>query len=362
MPTNLLQADVGFPQFKEEQKPDEKITQVVNYLYMLLEQLRYSFGNLGSENFSESGIEELQTILTEPIYGRLENDEGLINELSINATGLYNRLYDQTTGDITQLALTAQGLYADMHGEDGVVATIAATANGLYSEVWGSTPGETSRITQNANAITQKVSSGDVSTMISQFANGLVLSASNGQTSSTLSLYSGGVLVDSANIEITGMVKFSDLSQTGKSTSIRGDYINTGTITAQNVGVTGAFTVSNGETNGGYMGYINTPAGNYGMGVKHRTNSGGAVYVTNMGSKMTSGSSEQGQIYVYNTTISAQVTSVSTSRVIYFDAANAYFGPGTAAADLVLDLGRSAAPWNNIYITGNIYRNGSAIL
>ena len=401
MPSNLLQADVGFPQFKEDQKPDEKITQVVNYLYMLLEQLRYSFGNLGAENFSESGITELQTILTEPIYARLTNDEGLINELSINATGLYERLYDETTGDITQLALTAQGLYADMHGEGGVVATIAATANGLYSEVWGSTPGETSRITQNANAITQKVSSGDVSTMISQFANGLVISASNGSTSSTLTLSSGGTTLSSANVAITGMVRFDSFdlpaysssttynvgdqviyngyiytctqagrnhtpsttstywTRTASSTFINGGSIQTGTVSADCVSagtltsnsasnminLKGYLTVTDNSGNiKGLLGY-STGFTSDGMGFGGIGANGGAVIATTSGAKMFAGSNAQ--VYVGSTGVYMESGSGYGAYLV-----GSALYPATSGA---LSLGSSSSCWNNIYISGHIY-------
>ena len=67
MPSNLLNADVGFPQLNEEQSNDEKINKIVDYLYMLLEQLRYSFGNMDKDNFSESGLSELEHLITDPV-------------------------------------------------------------------------------------------------------------------------------------------------------------------------------------------------------------------------------------------------------------------------------------------------------
>lgn len=406
MPSNLLQADVGFPQFKDDQKPDEKITQVVNYLYMLLEQLRYSFGNLGSENFSESGIEELQTILTEPIYGRLENDEGLINELSINATGLYNRLYDQTTGDIVQLAATAQGLLGRMSDAEGNITTIGATANGLYTEVWGAEPGTDSRITQNANAITTKVSSGDVSTMISQFANGLVLSASNGSTSSTLTLSSGSTTLSSANVAITGMVRFDSFdlpayssstyyyvgdqvtyggyiytcttagsnhtpsltssywARSASSTFINGGSIQTGTVSADCV-TTGTITSTTGTiklkgylavqdsygSTAGSLGYISTGQGNSGVGLV-AGNYGGWVLAMSNGVKIG---------YYDGTQITAVANQLyfklGTGKDMYLYGDALY--PGTSGA---LSLGSSNSYWNNIYISGHIYQNGTQVL
>ena len=47
MPSNLLTADTSFPNLKSSKSTDEKFGEVSNYLYMLLEQLRYTLGNLG---------------------------------------------------------------------------------------------------------------------------------------------------------------------------------------------------------------------------------------------------------------------------------------------------------------------------
>ena len=49
MPSNILSADTGFPQFTKETSDKDKIEQITSYLYMLLEQLRYSFCNLDKQ-------------------------------------------------------------------------------------------------------------------------------------------------------------------------------------------------------------------------------------------------------------------------------------------------------------------------
>ena len=49
MPSNLLTADTTFPTLTQEQSTDEKFEKITSYLYMLLEQLRYSMGNLGGD-------------------------------------------------------------------------------------------------------------------------------------------------------------------------------------------------------------------------------------------------------------------------------------------------------------------------
>lgn len=58
MPGSILNADTNFPHFTGNESTDEKINTIQNYLYMLYEQLRYSMGNLGTENFSEGGLKD----------------------------------------------------------------------------------------------------------------------------------------------------------------------------------------------------------------------------------------------------------------------------------------------------------------
>ena len=52
MPSNILTADTGFPDLTGEGKSEEKFAKISSYLYMLLEQLRYSMANLDKENFN----------------------------------------------------------------------------------------------------------------------------------------------------------------------------------------------------------------------------------------------------------------------------------------------------------------------
>ena len=61
-----------FPTLTKEQSTDEKFEKITSYLYMLLEQLRYSMGNLDKENFNDAGLEEIANIITEPVYVQLE--------------------------------------------------------------------------------------------------------------------------------------------------------------------------------------------------------------------------------------------------------------------------------------------------
>ena len=176
MPNNLLTVDTAFPTFTPEQTTDEKLDVVTNYLYMLLEQLRYTLQNLGAGNFNDTELGEIGKIITEPIYIDLENAAGAIADLTITADQLTSRLED------------AEG---------------------------------------NISAI-------------DQYARSITLSVSNGETSSTIKLLAGGVQIASQIIQMDGLVTFTGLED--GTTVINGGCIQTGTIDAQYLNLTGAIT------------------------------------------------------------------------------------------------------------------------
>lgn len=191
MPSNLLNADVGFPRLNENQSADEKIQKITDYLYMLLEQLRYSFGNVDKDNFSESGLSELEHLFTDPVYARIANDEGKITELFLKAEGLGVRVSD-AEGNINTLTVTAQVLNSRITDAEGNLSTLTQTVNSIQ------------------------------------------LGVSNGEESSTITLYRNGIAVSSQLIQFSGMVTFTDLSTPG-ATIIHGGNLMTGTVTADHV-------------------------------------------------------------------------------------------------------------------------------
>lgn len=59
MPGSILSADTNFPNFSDQQSDSEKINVIQNYLYMLLEQLRYpGMGFPGPEIQDQAGRAE----------------------------------------------------------------------------------------------------------------------------------------------------------------------------------------------------------------------------------------------------------------------------------------------------------------
>ena len=149
MPGNLLSADTSFPTFTPEQTNEQKLDVVTNYLYMLLEQLRYTLQNLGAGNFNDTELKDIGLTITQPIYVDLENAAGAIADLTITADQLTSRLED------------AEG---------------------------------------NISAI-------------DQYARSITLSVSNDETSSTIKLLAGGVQIASQVIKMDGLVTFTGLEE-----------------------------------------------------------------------------------------------------------------------------------------------------
>lgn len=176
MPSNLLSVDTAFPTFTSDQSSEEKLDVVTNYLYMLMEQLRYTLANLGAGNFNDAELNEIGIKITQPIYVDLENAAGAIADLTITADQLTSRLED---------------------------------------------------------------AEGDISS-IDQYAKSITLQVTNGETSSTIKLLAGGVQIASQIIQMDGLVTFTGLED--GTTVINGGCIQTGTIDAQYLNLTGAIT------------------------------------------------------------------------------------------------------------------------
>lgn len=224
MPGNFLTADTGFPTLTKEQSTEEKFGQIQSYLYLLLEQLRYSMGNLDKNNFNEAGLQEIAGIITSPVYVQLNNTEG----------------------QITALQITAEGIASRVSSAEGAVSALQQTA-GLLSSKITSAQGDISLLTQTANSLSSRLTDAEGSvSSLTQTVNSFSLSVTNGTSSATLQLKAGSTVLSSQNITFSGMVTFATLNSgldavtgsissslaTSGATIINGDNIKTGTISA----------------------------------------------------------------------------------------------------------------------------------
>ena len=241
MPTSLLDADLKFANLGKKQDLKSRVDGMESYLYQLLEQLRYSFGNLDRTNFNDAGFAEITGIINQPIIAEIKGIDGQLTQITATSAALTTRVED-AEGNITALYQFADEITQQVEDAEGNIASLTIQANSLST-----------RVTSAEGSITT----------LTQSVDSIALSATNGSTSSTIRLYKDGVSISSANVSFTGVVTFSDLENSGN-TVINGDNITTGTIRAVDyvaVGQIGdndysVFVVEDGGHNEiGYIGY-----------------------------------------------------------------------------------------------------------
>lgn len=202
MPTSFLSADTNFPRLTADQPVEERLGKIQNYLYMLLEELRYTLSNLGEENFNEKTLAELGETITGPISRTVTDLAGNVSTLEQTAESLTTRVSD-AEGNITSLQQTSTSITARLNDVDGNNTTIEAFATGITSTV-SDLDGDISQVSQTADKINWVVASGG--------------------TASTFTLTSHMADLVADEISITGVVTFNDLETVGQSV-INGDNI-----------------------------------------------------------------------------------------------------------------------------------------
>ena len=177
MPTTFQLVETTFPN-GEGKDTQEQINGVYDYLFVLLEQLRYTLFNLDGSNINQNALSEFIKNIREPIYAKIEDTNKNVNELSITAEGLSARIGD-AEGNITQLQATAKGLQASILSLDGSVTNLTADVNGLRATVSG------------------KIDATQAQSIFNQSATGFTLGATSGETGTIFKLNYNGVQVAS---------------------------------------------------------------------------------------------------------------------------------------------------------------------
>ena len=177
MPTTFQLVETTFPN-GEGKDTQEQINGVYDYLFVLLEQLRYTLFNLDGSNINQNALSEFIKNISEPIYAKIEDTDKNVNELSITAKGLSARIGD-AEGDITQLQATATGLQASISNLNGSVTNLTADVNGIRATV------------------STKIDATQAQSIFDQSATGFTLGATSGENGTTFKLNYNGVQVAS---------------------------------------------------------------------------------------------------------------------------------------------------------------------
>ena len=177
MPTTFQLVETTFPN-GEGKDTQEQINGVYDYLFVLLEQLRYTLFNLDGSNINQNALSEFIENISEPIYAKIADTDENVNEISITAKGLDARLGD-AEGNITQLDTTANGLQASISNLDGAITNIKVDVNNIRATV------------------STKIDATQAQSIFNQSATGFTLGATSGENGTIFKLNYNGVQVAS---------------------------------------------------------------------------------------------------------------------------------------------------------------------
>lgn len=206
MPSNWLYIDTNFPSFTQKESVNDKVETMQDYLFMLVEQLRYTLHNLDLSNMNKTAADEFVKQITDPIYGEIKDAEGNIAQVALVAEGLAARIGD-AEGNITQLQATAKGLQASVSNLNGSVTNLTADVNGIRATV------------------RTKIDATQAQSIFDQSATGFTLAATSGEDGTIFKLNYNGVQVASTG-SIDLCVDAVNIYGTLTATKLRGGSIS----------------------------------------------------------------------------------------------------------------------------------------
>ncbi len=196
MPSMLAMLENNMPTYNSGEGLREQVEGLYDYLYQLMEQIRYSWRNIDpAKNFNGAASEAYKSEITSPIYTHLEDTDGNILDLKITAEGLwltcygeggtpenpvvgslsftareFNVFYHDEDGDWSKMTQTAKKFEVELYGDDSHTGLVATT-EGIWTEVYG--PDGKSGLKQTAEGLFTEVYGPDGKSGLKQTAEGL---------------------------------------------------------------------------------------------------------------------------------------------------------------------------------------------
>lgn len=115
MPGKWLYIDTNFPTFTGEESTKEQIDEMVNYLFILVEQLKYSLNNLDTGNFNSKALSDWAESNTSDIVEQIVTVTAQVNTL--------NNSLQRLTGRVSAL----EGLSGRMNDAEDAIGSMQQT-------------------------------------------------------------------------------------------------------------------------------------------------------------------------------------------------------------------------------------------
>lgn len=228
MPSNMLNADIGFPSLKGKSSK-EQIEIITNYLFMLLEQLRYTLANLGADNFNESELDGLKKTFTGDLEIKVTDLEGNVTTITQTVSKIETKVED-VEGNLSQVTQTVDGIQSTVKNIEGEFSEVKQDVNGLQITTSGGTTFitgdhvksgtiEGSRLVCSLNS-SQGASDGELVFKYNGVTVGRIQMDTYGDSDGTGSESKYRVFVEAMSNFVLKLLSDSDLSVTSKTGSI----------------------------------------------------------------------------------------------------------------------------------------------
>lgn len=130
MPSNWLFVDTNFPTFTGEESTDEKISTMQNYMFMLVEQLRYSMQHLDSSNITEIDMDTTKIYSGGTLLQSIIKDNEKFSIIEQNLNEIHAAVYGEEGG--SDVVIGEGGIIAQVKGlQDSVSSTVRLDKYGL---------------------------------------------------------------------------------------------------------------------------------------------------------------------------------------------------------------------------------------
>ena len=286
---------IQLPKIDENSLDDRKERkQILNYLALLDEKLRYMFQNIDIEENLSADSQKMFFKYGEDIQNLIKDTEGNFSLFEQTINGISSAVQD-VEGNVSLLQQTATSLSSSIASAEGKISTLEQTAG---------------RIETNVSELDDEL--GTVSSTATQTAKQIGWIVKSGTSASSMTLTDRFLDIVADNVNITGFVTFDDLETEGE-TTINGANITTGKVSADHIGLYGWMKVRKEFDGSGYTGtggYIGYSTGDDGVNATTEgiavSSSDGDHYLlaTNSGIRMTA---EANAIVVMDNQITATV-------------------------------------------------------
>lgn len=117
------------PKIESDKSIPEQLQQMKSYLFQFKEQMELLLTNIDSDNVSEKFKDDFSKIVGSRIMNGKEMSEIL------QTAGMIKMSVKDVSNSVSSLALTVDGIYAEVHGANGILARLDIDESGISASV-----------------------------------------------------------------------------------------------------------------------------------------------------------------------------------------------------------------------------------